>query len=196
MDSNEVKQKGNVVGGDQAGRDIHKHIHLPAPHLQSQMARMISKYRTETEKDREIKIIIEQLQRWQKRPVGDVMGLEEKLRKGKRPDVIDTAISAKDRFAKILIKHEYSCAAQEIYAYLLAKVHQLFSSVIYTKICRGASPEEIDKLLITEVYDKVEIILEDNPLDIAPDEIMGMLFWLTGNCHLKWNPNADLQPSV
>jgi len=196
MESNEVKQKGNVVGGDQAGRDIHKHIYPPAPNQPSQMSRMISKYRAETEKDREIKLIIEQLQRWQKRPVGDVLGLEEKLRKGNRPDVIDTAIAAKDRFAKILIKHEYSPAAQEIYAYLLAKNFQLFSSVIFTKISRGASAEEIDKLLITEVYDKVEIILEDNPLDITPDEIMGMLFWLTGNCHLKWNRNADLQPSV
>ena len=160
------------------------------------MSRMIAKYRAETERDREIKIIIEQLQRWQKRPVGDVMGLEEKLRKGNRPDVVDTAIAAKDRFSKILVKHEYSCAAMEIYAYLLAKVHQLFSSVIYTKICRGASADEIDKLLVTEIYEKVEIILEDNPLDITPEEIMGMLFFLTGNCHLKWNSNADLQPSV
>jgi len=196
MDSNKVKQEGNVVEGDQAGRDIHKHIYPPAPHQPSQMSRMVLKYRTETEKDREIKIIIEQLQRWQKRPVGDVLGLEEKLRKGNRPDVIDTAIAAKDRFAKILIKHEYSPAAQEIYAYLLAKIYQLFSSVIHTKIGRGASAGEIDKLLITDVYEKVEIILEDNPLGITPDEIMGMLFWLTGNCHLKWNRNADLQPSV
>ena len=124
------------------------------------------------------------------------MGLEEKLRKGNRPDVIDVAIAAKDCFSKILVKHEYSCAAMEIYAYLLAKVHQLFSSVIYTKICRGASADEIDKLLVTEVYEKVEIILEENPLGISPEEIMGMLFFLTGNCHLKWNCNADLQPSV
>ena len=196
MESNEVKQKGNVVGGDQAGRDIHKHIYPHAPTHTSQMSRMISKYRAETERDHEIKIIIEQLQRWQKRPAGDVMGLEEKLRKGNRPDVIDTAIAAKDRFSKILVKHEYSCAAMEIYAYLLAKVHQLFSSVIYTKICRGASADEIDKLLVTEVYEKVEIILEENPLGISPEEIMGMLFFLTGNCHLKWNCNADLQPSV
>jgi hypothetical protein len=196
MESNEVKQKGNVVAGDQAGRDIHKHIYPLAPGRPSQMSRMIAKYRAETERDHEIKIIIEQLQRWQKRPAGDVMGLEEKLRKGNRPDVIDVAIAAKDCFSKILVKHEYSCAAMEIYAFLLAKVHQLFSSVIYTKICRGASADEIDKLLVTEVYEKVEIILEENPLGISPEEIMGMLFFLTGNCHLKWNCNADLQPSV
>jgi hypothetical protein len=198
MDSNEVKQKGNVVEGDQAGRDIHKHehFHLPPAQQLSQMARMILKYRTEAANDSEIKVTIEQLQRWQKRPTGDVMGLEEKLRNGNRPDVIDTAIAAKDRFAKLLTKHEYSCAAQEIYAYLLAKIHQLFSSVVYTKISRGGTPEEIDKLLVTEVYDRVETILEDNPLGITPEEVVGMLFWLTGNCHLKWNSNANLQSSI
>lgn len=155
------------------------------------MARMIAKYRVETSNDREVKQTIERLQRWF-RSEGDVIGLDEKLRLGEREDLIALAIEAKDRFSKCLLRHEYSPAAQEIYAFLLAKTYQIFVSIIHPHICRGATAAEIDKLLVSEVYDKVEVLLEDNPLEIMPEEVMGMLYWLTGNCHLKWAKNANL----
>jgi len=203
----EIVQKSNKVLGDQAAGNIDKsttnieiesveNLVIPRPASTSPMSRMIAKYRAETEKDCEIKVMIDRLQRWHCRPVGDVIGLEEKLRNGGRPDIVDTAVAAKDRFSKILTKHEYSPAAQEIYAYLLAKIHQLFSMIIFPQICRCSKPEEINRLLVTDVYDRIEHLLEDNPLEITPEEVMGMLFWLTGNCHLKWKNDAHLQPSV
>lgn len=199
MDANTtVKQAGNIVGGDQAAGDInkHHHVHLPPSSQRTKMSLLIEKYRTETENDKQIKVLIDRLQRWEERAVGDMMGLEEKLKKGNRPDIILTAIAAKDCFSKLLVKHEYSAAAKEIFAYLLAKVHLLFQNIVYPAIQRGVPPADIDLLLITEVHDKVEIILEDNPLGIAPEEIMGMLYFLTGNCHLKWSVDANLQPGI
>jgi hypothetical protein len=159
------------------------------------MARMIAKFRLETSNDREMKHTIEILQRWF-RSDGDVIGLDEKLRLGNRADLILLAIEAKDRFSKCLLRHEYSPAAQEIYAFLLAKTYQIFVSIIYPQICRNVAAAEIDRLLVSEVYDKVEALLEDNPLGIMPEEVMGMLYWLTGNCHLKWSKDVNLQPSV
>lgn len=191
---NEVKQTANAVGGDQAGRDVNKptyNYYAPA----SPMARMIEKFRHEKKQNQEIRKTIEHLERWFKSN-GDVMGIEEKLRRGHRPDIIELAIEAKDRFAKCLIRHQYSPAAQEIYAFLLAKTHQLFSSIIYPEICAGARSYQINQLLVDQVYGKVESMLEDNPLGITPEEVMGMMYWLTGNCHLKWSKNADLQPHV
>lgn len=193
-DGNKVDQTGNLVRGDQAGRDVNKPTFVYQG-TASPMARMIAKFRLETENDREMKLAIERLQRWFKSE-GDVIGLDEKLRLGDRTDIIQLAIEAKERFSKCLVRHEYSPAAQEIYAFLLAKTYQIFVTIIYPQICRGASAAEIDKLLVTEVYDKVEALLEDNPLEISPEEVMGMLYWLTGNCHLKWSKNANLQSRV
>jgi hypothetical protein len=187
---NTVEQKANVVRGDQAGRDVNKPTFIYQS-AATPMARMIAKYRVETSNDREVKQTIERLQRWF-RSEGDVIGLDEKLRLGEREDLIALAIEAKDRFSKCLLRHEYSPAAQEIYAFLLAKTYQIFVSIIHPHICRGATAAEIDKLLVSEVYDKVEVLLEDNPLEIMPEEVMGMLYWLTGNCHLKWAKNANL----
>ncbi len=194
-DSRNTKQVANAVGGDQAGGDIFKHNTILVGSV-SPMSRMIAKYRAEAEKDQGIRQSIEQLRRWQLPPEGDVIGLEEKLRQGGRIELVHLAIVAKDRFEKCLLRHEFSPAAQEIYAFLLAKVWQLFSQVIYPEICRGAEPQVIDRLLAHEIYARVEALLEDNPLRLNPDEVMGMLYWLTGNCHLKWKRHADLQPSV
>lgn len=194
-EENKVKQTANVVRGDQAGRDIFKDSTFIIQPVASPMARMIAKFRQETAADCEMRQTIERLQRWLESD-GHVIGLDEKLRQGGRPDIILVAIEAKDRFAKCLLRHELSPAAQEIYAFLLAKTHQLFLAIIYPSICRGGTPAEIDKLLVGEVYDKVETLLEDNPLEITPDEVMGMLYWLTGNCHLQWKKHADLQSSV
>ncbi len=191
---NKVEQKANVVQGDQAGRDVNKPTFVYHGAV-TPMARMIAKFRVETANDREMRQTIERLQRWF-RSESDVIGLDEKLRLGDRADLILLAIEAKDRFAKCLLRHEYSPAAQEIYAFLLAKTYQIFVSIIYPQICRGATAAEIDRLLVSEVYDKVEALLEDNPLEIMPEEVMGMLYWLTGNCHLKWSKNAHLQSSI
>jgi hypothetical protein len=194
VSGNTVEQSGNQVAGDQAGRDVIKHTYVFQGAV-TPMARMIAKFRLETANDREMRLTIERLQKWFKSE-GDVIGLDEKLRLGKRPDIIMHAIEAKDRFSKCLLRHEYSPAAQEIYAFLLAKTFQIFSGVISPAISRGVSDAEIDRMLVCEVYDKVEALLEDNPLEINPDEVMGMLYWLTGNCHLKWTKNADLQSSL
>lgn len=162
----------------------------------SPMTRLITRYKAETENDQKVKRLVEQLQKWRERPVGDVIGLEEKLRRGKRPDMIDFAMLAKERFARALGRHEYSPAAQEIYAYLLAQMWVIFSELVFTKIGQGASPEAVNLVLVNEVYPRIEKLLEDNPLGIDPAEIKGMLFWLTGNCHVKWAPDANLQPSI
>jgi len=193
-DRNKVEQTGNLVRGDQAGRDVIKPTFVYEG-TATPMARMIAKFRIETENDREMKMTIDRLQRWFKSE-GDVIGLDEKLRLGERADIIKLAIEAKERFSKCLLRHEYSPAAQEIYAFLLAKTYQIFVTIIYPQICRGSTAAEIDRLLVTEVYDKVEALLEDNPLEISPEEVMGMLYWLTGNCHLQWSKNVDLQSRV
>lgn len=190
----QVKQTANIVSGDQAGRDINTTTYVyqgrPTP-----MARMIEKFRREASNDSAMSETIQLLQRWHKAD-GHVIGLEEKLEQGNRRDLIIFAMEAKERFSRSLVRHQYSPAAQEIYAFLLAKIYQIFVSIIYPEICRGVGMDKVDKLLVSEVYNQVEALLEDNPLQITPEEVMGMLYWLTGNCHLKWSKDANIQSSV
>jgi len=162
----------------------------------SRMALLIARYKVETEKDRKVKQMIATLREYHERPEGDVIGLEEKLRRGGRPDLIDFAVVAKEKFARAMMRHENSPAAQEIYAFLLVRVWVLFTDMVYPKIVAQEPPEVIMKSLVDEVYPRLEEQLDENPLGLDLVQIKGMIYWLTGNCHLKWAPDANLQPSV
>ena len=42
------------------------------------------------------------------------------------------------------------------------------------------------QLVDVHVYAKIAECLGENILELYDDEIAGMLFYLTGNCHIKW----------
>ena len=85
------------------------------------------------------------------------------------------------------MKNEHSETAQLIYAFLLAKVYSSFQTNIYPRISEGLSEEFINQLVTEYIIKPLEDILGNNLLRIYDDEINGMIYFLTGNCHIKWN---------
>lgn len=162
----------------------------------TRMAQLIERYKAETEKDRNLREMVAKLREWHERPEGDVIGLEEKLLRGGRPDLVDFAVVAKEKFARVMMRHENSPAAQEIFAHVLAQVWVLFTELVYPRLVAKDPPQEIGRLLVDDIYPRIDTLLEQNPLGLDQAQIKGMIFWLTGNCHLKWAPDANLQPSV
>jgi hypothetical protein len=118
----------------------------------------------------------------------DVIGLEEKLKNGNRENIIDYAKEVKERFHKKLLKtSQYSLAAQEINAYILFKIRRCFMEEIYTLICNNTSKEQISSFITERIINPVKAELGINLFQYNEEDIQGMIYFLTGNCHIKWS---------
>ncbi|MBX3742424.1 MAG: hypothetical protein KF712_15670 [Akkermansiaceae bacterium] len=190
MSSNRVDQRNITAAGNVAGGNIDNSITINAPPSRSNpLAAILASYDEEIRSGTSFDQIIDKLQHWHEPddPTTAVIGVKEKLLGGDREDLIHFAIRAKELFTKCLARHQNSKAAQEIFAHLLAMIWQKFNSLIRPRILEGRSKEEIDQLIQTELIDAIENLLGSNPLRIDQSEISGMIYFLTGNCHLKWS---------
>lgn len=114
------------------------------------------------------------------------IGLEQKLLNGGREDLVDDAIMHKDFFAKKIARGQLARRRQYIYFYILQKISASFESQIRPLIRSGATPADIDATIYINIINT--IFTEVIELDISIDQylIYGMLYYLTGMCHLVW----------
>jgi len=69
----------------------------------------------------------------------------------------------------------------------LAKVYSRFENNIYPRLNEGHPEEYINQLVDEFIVKPIEDLLGSNLLHIYEDEINGMIYFLMGNCHIKWN---------
>ncbi len=81
---------------------------------------------------------------------------------------------------------QYSTIAQDINVHILAKVKTAFVMQVYTLIIQGQPEESINLLIHERIITPVMAELGINILKYTEEDIMGMIFFLTGNCHIKW----------
>lgn len=179
-----VSQWFNRTGGDSVGRDKITKIYNRS---HSQIAVLNEKYLEECDSKTEVYEFIKALLHYTTRDTKSLHGLEEKLLSAERDDdFIEFAKEHKELFAKRLLKRDLSLAAQRIFAYLLGKTKASFVYNVIPIIKSGANREKIDSAIYSNVLEPIFNELEDNVLDLTMDEIVGMLFYLTGNCHINW----------
>jgi hypothetical protein len=82
----------------------------------------------------------------------------------------------------------FSRTFQTIYATLMGKVYEEFQIWVRPAVVKGASREVIDQLVYNHVIKPVVAELETCPEynEAAMPTVRGMLYFLTGNCHLVW----------
>lgn len=155
------------------------------------LMRLFMRLKKEAEEDRQINILRAEIERYQTQLPG-TKGLEEKLTDGgfSLTD-IEEALLDKQYFFKKATKYQYYESAQLINSFLYAKVKNLFNIHIKPMIERSAP---LAAMQVT-VYEKVirpvmqEIEAEgadDTCLCYTEDDIFGILYYLTGNCHINW----------
>lgn len=189
---NDVTQSSNIVEkGDLAGRDIIKPTYNFGRITfggQTQLERLYARLEKEKSESEVFSEIVDELLHFKNYAKGTlVLGIEKKLENGNRLEYLKFAIETKEKFAKKLLLNEHSETAQLIYAFLLAKVYTSFETNIYPRLKEGHPNEFINQLVSEYIVKPLEDILGDNLLRIYDDEINGMLYFLTGNCHIKWN---------
>lgn len=119
-------------------------------------------------------------------------GLEEKLQDGGFQKMyIQNAILQKEMYAKRATKYECYPAAQEIILSLFARIKNEFDIKIYPMILKGADVSSIMQELHRQIVSPILQMIEtnganDQSLYFNMDHIYGMIYYLTGMCHLNW----------
>ena len=118
--------------------------------------------------------------------IDDVEGLRVKLGNAGYENFLDFALKTKELFVKKLTEFQFSRSAQEMQCLLLAEVYTRFHYLVWPAICDGRTQEEIQALVQTDIISPLSDMLGENVLNIYTDELTGILYFLTGNCHLHW----------
>lgn len=192
MDEIQTTQENNTVGRDLAGRDINNNtvnLYASDGSQPTQMGRLVEKFKQERQNDARFNETLEILKHFSRPLAGEtVAGLEAKLQAAGREGLLLFAQQTKELFTKKLVEHQFSEAAQEIHAYLLAEVFTRFNMEVVPAIQNGMPAAGVNALVQNRVIDPVQALLDENVLRLFSTEITGMLYYLTGNCHIKWTP--------
>ena len=176
-----------------AGKDIvfgNKETHHHYEKNKSRLAILFEKLNSEFENNDEISGWLNDLNRYIVQR--DVIGLEQKLINGNREDLIDDALWLKEEYYKKLTKYQLYQSAQKIQAHLLASILERFRNCIMPLIKDEADNIIISKAISNQIIEPLMVLLEqegidDNLLGFSATDIEGMIYYLTGRCHIKWN---------
>lgn len=144
-------------------------------------------FRSKNEPD-SVDEFIEQLQHYMATPASQAnRSLADKLNETGRGDVVEDAAMAKERAMKKIMRFQTSAAAQEIFAYVLGDLHRNYISHVRPLIASNASRLEVDRAFDKEVITPVVSCMQPSSLGLTPDIVMAMMYYLAGNCHIRWD---------
>ena len=126
------------------------------------------------------------------------LGLEQKLTDGgfARSD-IQWALRKKEQYAKKATKYECYPSAQEINLLLFADIKARFDRYIFPLIQTQKPVAEVMQQTHEVIVEHAMKLLNDNgehdvDLCYTSDHIYGMIYYLTGLCHLNWKDYDNL----
>lgn len=185
---NSVSMTNATVGGKMVGRDD-KSLNVTTTYSKSAyIEELYQKFQEEMTKDPELKSLCEELD-YLNTPMQNetVVGLESKLTAAGRQSIVLYATELKEAFFKKLMKTaQYSLVAQDVNVYILTKIKRTFILEIFELIVAKESHTQIQMLIADRIIKPVMADLGINLFKYTEEDVMGMIFYLTGNCHLKW----------
>lgn len=114
--------------------------------------------------------------------------LEQKLLDGNKNHVIQFATECKHKINKKISKYGLFRTANDVFVYLLGHIETKFLTTIKSRICsKKFETYEIDDLIENEIINKLWGDCQHSSLFDNFDELYGLLYLLTGNCHIDWD---------
>jgi len=184
--SSSVTQSGNTAGGNIIGGN-QTNLTLGTLSPTGVLSQLLDKLVKEQKADLRAQSIIEELKRFHEPQETVPIGLTTKLEKGGRNDLIPFATEAKERFAKKLAKETLFESAQEIHALVLSRIYSVFSTQISPLIKSGADRQAVDALIRVQIIEPIVSELQNTPFRYYDEHVYGMIYYLTGNCYVKWD---------
>ena len=117
---------------------------------------------------------------------------EDKLSDGGfKPSSIREAIRLKDLYARRATMYQDYPAAQQINLDLFSRIRHEFDDTIFPIIEGGADLSSVMQQIRTKIVNPIMQLLNENGaydehLHYSEDHIYGMIYYLTGMCHLNW----------
>jgi hypothetical protein len=176
------------IGNRVAGGDI-TDINVVLPQDDKTMQKLNEEFKREQSTNVIFNTIIEDLDNYLNPVKGEkrVIGLEKKLKDGQFDDFYGYASYVKEIFAKKIEKHRFSKTAQNILLFILGNVYVLFHQKIFSLIISQENHKTIMDKIQNDIIDEMINRLGENVLGIYSDCIAGSIYFLTGNCHIKWS---------
>lgn len=119
-------------------------------------------------------------------PNRKIIGLEKKLSNGDRFDLKDRAVLLKNRFERRVAKNQMSLAEQHVYVQILSAISSIWHSKIKPLIDIGTSKSSIDSMIYSDLIEPVHKAVVRYDTLATSETVSGMLYFLTGKCHLEW----------
>lgn len=191
-----IENKDIAVTGNFAGRDMYNYYGAKPTRLE----RLFQLLAQEVKDNKQIQNTLEDIKYYATKLDG-TKGLEEKLKDGGYSLFeIESALRKKQKYAKKAEKYKFYESAQKIDTILLAEVKLNFETYVYPLIKDNCSLVEVRKTVLEKIikplYEKIEKEgASDENLCYSSEDIDGMIFYLTGGCHLNWT-DYDIQSGV
>lgn len=120
------------------------------------------------------------------------LGMERKLTDGGfREESILEALKQKEFYAKKSMRYDCYPSAQKIFLLLFARIKNEFNTSIYPLI-EAQQPltvvmSQLRQKIVNPIMDMLDAHgAHDQYLNFTEDHIYGMIYYLTGMCHLNW----------
>jgi hypothetical protein len=152
------------------------------------MAKLVEQYLAETLADQTLITWTEKLEHFLSNQTNsDVRGLEAKLTASGRDDLLKGALLKKQSAYKAILRQQGSKSAQTIYTFLMAEIVVNFEQTVLPLVQDGASRSTIDTAMLEKVIAPALGMLESNPLNLNKMDIQGLVYFLAGNCYIRWD---------
>lgn len=176
------KLKSTFIGGDFVGRD--KNVYNAEP---TQLMLLQEEYQEELKNKQECTKMIDELNHYNTKK-SEICDLEDKLNAAGYSSLIlfYEAKQLKELVSMLILKYQHYRSAQKIIVFLLSDVHSIFQCEIKPHIINKENEVEILRLIHIHIESTLSKKLGINALEIYNRHLQGMVFFLTGNCHLEW----------
>lgn len=167
------------------------HIHQQVGGQNSRMASWFRKLKEEIDHDDKLQKKMADIMRYRTK-LPHTLGLKRKLQDGGyNKTAIDKACRLKQGYAKKATKYQYYEMANRIDDYLFAILSNRFDDYVYPLIVNQRPLADIKQAVSEQVIIPVMKELNENGEDdiylcYTTDDILGMLYYLIGNCHINW----------
>lgn len=172
--------KNVFVNGDYVGRD--KYVYNAEP---TQLMLLQEEYQEELKNRQTCTEMIGELNHYNTKK-SEIRDLEDKLSAAGYYSLLDEAQELKELVSKLIVQYQHYRSAQKIIVFLLSDVHSIFQYRIKPHIVNKEQEVQILELMHLYIECELNKKLGINALEIYNRHLRGMVFFLTGNCHLEW----------
>lgn len=119
-------------------------------------------------------------------PKSEMKDLSTKLMEADRSELIEDALELKESTIKLMTRYEASNSGQFILVHILSTIASKHKAFVVPAIKDKLSRATVDAIIDTQVIGNALEILNGTNRSITSEKMYGLMYYLAGNCHIKW----------